>query len=87
MAELLPRGASVRMNHRFRFNQEIGEASLPELVLHWDGDVAGAVEHRTHPFFIGLQGHPELGSDPALLNLWLAFVRAALEKRNVGDFP
>ena len=77
LAALLPRGAAIRVNHRYRVNPEIDSSRLRDVVLHWSGDLVDAVEVPAHPFFMGLQGHPELGCDPALAGLWDGFVRAA----------
>jgi CTP synthase len=80
LGALLPEGAMVRMNHRYRFNPEIDTAAMPAAVWHWSGDILDAVEVPSHPFFIGLQGHPEIGCDPALAALWDGFLRAARGK-------
>jgi CTP synthase len=80
---ILPLGATIRMNHRYCFNRDIGVGHLPQFALHWTGDVLDAIEAKTHPFYIGLQGHPELGTDPALLGVWTAFVEAAIKSHHV----
>jgi CTP synthase len=80
LGALLPEGAALRMNHRYRFNPEIDTAVMPEAGWHWSGDILDAVEVASHPFFIGLQGHPEIGCDPALAGLWDGFLQAAGEK-------
>lgn len=76
LAALLPDGATVRMNHRYHLAPD---ALLPENVrLH--GSVDGpvdAIELSDRRFCLGLQGHPELGCDPALHRLWDEFLRAA----------
>jgi CTP synthase len=80
LGALLPEGARLRMNHRYRFNPEIDTATMPAAVWHWSGDILDAVEVPSHPFLIGLQGHPEIGCDPALAALWDGFLRAAQAK-------
>ena len=76
LAALLTNGAMLRMNHRFHLNPAFG--LLPGLVLHpsTDGTVIDAIEHPARRFFIGFQGHPELGCDAALDRLWDAFLNA-----------
>ena len=76
LAKLLPQGAAIRMNHRYRFNPEIDQSLLPGIVLHRSDDIVDAIEVPAHPFFVGLQGHPELGCDPALTGLWDGFIQA-----------
>lgn len=76
LAELLPLGATLRMNHRYRFNPDVA-VLLADAVLHRSGEIVDAIEAPAHPFFIGLQGHPEFGCDPALFPLWDAFVHVA----------
>ena len=84
LGALLPDGAMLRMNHRYRFNPDIDATRLPA-VLHWNGDIVDAVEVPAHPFFIGLQSHPELGCDPALPRVWDAFVQAAFANVQAGS--
>lgn len=76
---LLPNGATVRMNHRYHL---ASDAVLPEKV-HLHGSVDGpvdAIELSDCRFCLGLQGHPELGCDPALHRLWDGFLRAACHR-------
>jgi CTP synthase len=80
LGALLPQGATLRMNHRYRFNPAIDAGAMPEAIWHWSGDILDAVEVPSHPFFIGLQGHPEIGCDPARAALWDGFLRAAAER-------
>jgi CTP synthase len=76
LAALLPGGARARINHRYRLNPAF--APPARIVLHAAGEdgIVDALEVPEHPFFIGLQGHPELGVDPALDRLWDAFLAA-----------
>lgn len=84
LAAILPLGAAVRMNHRYCFNRDVDVTRLRQFALHWSGNILDAIEAKTHPFYIGLQGHPELGTDPALLDVWTAFVEAAIKSDHVG---
>jgi CTP synthase (UTP-ammonia lyase) len=79
LAELMPKGAAVRLNHRYAMAPD---APLPtEATIHHGPDgIAEAIELTGHPFFIGLQGHPEFGCDPALAVLWDGFLAAACER-------
>ena len=68
-----------RFNHRYRLNVDLQPAlaAVGARVAAWDetGTVADAVEVDPHPFFIGLQSHPELRSHPQLPHpVLLAFV-------------
>lgn len=85
LAALLPQGATVRMNHRFRANPDFCADPNSWFVLHATGEdgIVDAVEVPRHRFFIGLQGHPELGTDPELMRLWDAFLLAAAEHSSV----
>lgn len=78
LATLLPGGATLRMNHRYRLNPEFSGSGAGRSVLHATGEdgIVDAVEVTDHRFFIGLQGHPELGVDPALDQLWDGFLLA-----------
>lgn len=75
LAAVLTEGATIRMNHRYRLEPK----AVPGLTLHTSAEqgITDAIELPGHPFFIGLQGHPELGCDPALDRLWDAFLEAA----------
>ncbi|MHB1304953.1 MAG: glutamine amidotransferase-related protein [Acidiphilium sp.] len=76
LAALLPEGATIRLNHRYALAPD---APVPHAVIHRDTNgIADAIELSGHPFFIGLQGHPEFGCDPALAALWDGFLAAAL---------
>lgn len=77
---MIPRGAFIRMNHRYSFNRDIETKDLPDFAFHWSSQTLDAIEGHTHPFFIGLQGHPELGCDPALMEIWASFVESAVAR-------
>ena len=77
-----------RFNHRYRLNPALAHhfATAGGRVAAWDetGTVADAVEAGRHPFFIGLQGHPELRSRPdaphPLLSAFVAACRRAADR-------
>ncbi|HWK43810.1 MAG TPA: gamma-glutamyl-gamma-aminobutyrate hydrolase family protein [Stellaceae bacterium] len=82
LAGLLSEAMRVRMNYRYHLNPEAVAHGFGGAVLHQTdpSGVVDALELPGHPFFIGLQGHPELGCDPALAVLWDAFLAAAGDK-------
>jgi CTP synthase len=72
----------VRYNHRFvldpALHEPLAAAGLSITGLHADRDLADAIELSGHPFFIGLQGHPELTSRPGTPHpVIAAFLEAA----------
>ncbi|MBR4578316.1 MAG: CTP synthase [Oscillospiraceae bacterium] len=74
---------SERHRHRYEFNNEYREtltkAGLVIGGLSPDGLLVETVELRDHPFYIGVQYHPEFKSRPNRPHpLFLGFVRAAL---------
>lgn len=79
---LLPGSAEeMHYNHRYRFNPQL----LPQLaasgvqVSAQTGDIVEAVSLPAHPFWHGVQGHPELMSRPdAPHPLFTAFLLSAL---------
>ena len=80
LAALLPHGAAVRLNHRYALASAASAALPPAVTLHRDADgIAAAIEHPASAFCIGLQGHPEQGTDPALQGLWNGFLEAAVK--------
>ncbi len=60
--------ATVRCNHRFRLNPDLlpvlERAGLRVAAHDGTGRIADAVELAGHPFYLGMQGHPELASTP-----------------------
>ena len=77
-----------RHRHRYEVNPDylplLAEGGMKVSALSPDGRLAEAVElpHDTHPFFVGVQFHPELQARP--LNphpLFTAFVKAAYESK------
>ena len=86
-AMLVDGAACVRSNHRYVLNTRL----LPGLVAAglrvgaWndDADVVEGIEVPSHPFYMGMQGHPELSSIPGSPHpLCVAFLRAALTRRD-----
>lgn len=67
LAALYGRNHAIeRLNHRYKLNQSelpaLKEGGLTVGAMSDDAVVIDGVECTTHPFFIGLQGHPELSS-------------------------
>ena len=74
---------SERHRHRFEFNNayrdQFGEAGLVPGGLHPELDLVEIVEIPSHPFFIGVQFHPEFKSSPLSPHpIFRGFVAAAL---------
>jgi CTP synthase len=72
----------LRYNHRYRLNASLYPVldTVKVDVCAWDADglIADAIEARAHPFYIGMQGHPELTSAAGRPHpLLTAFLRAA----------
>ncbi|SEF15537.1 Glutamine amidotransferase class-I [Rhizobiales bacterium GAS191] len=63
---ILGREARIRCNHRFRLNPELRlileNAGLRISAHDGSGRIAEAIELTGHPFYLGMQGHPELSS-------------------------
>jgi CTP synthase len=77
---------SERHRHRYEFNNAYREACAAKgLVfsgLSPDGDLVEIIELRSHPWFIGVQFHPEFKSRPFDCHpLFKGFIRAALQRR------
>lgn len=75
---------SERHRHRYELNNdfraELGAAGLTVSGASPDGRLAEAVEITGHPFYIGVQYHPEFKSRPNRPHpLFLGFLRAAQE--------
>jgi CTP synthase len=72
-----------RHRHRYEFNNEHREAlELAGLVISGespDGNLVEMIEIENHPFFIGVQFHPEFQSRPLTPHpLFVTFIRAAI---------
>jgi len=75
-----------RHHHRREFNnlyrEQLSEAGMIISGTSPDGQLVEAVELADHPWFVGVQFHPEFKSRPTLPHpLFVAFVEAALEHR------
>ncbi len=77
---------SERHRHRYEFNDEyleqIEAAGMKATGKNPDTGLVEIVELPSHPFFIGVQFHPELKSTPEHPQpIFVAFVKAAKERR------
>ncbi|MGI4857930.1 MAG: glutamine amidotransferase-related protein [Janthinobacterium lividum] len=84
LAALLAGRHGLRYNHRYRFNPALHAAltaaGVDVAARDRTGAIVDAIEARGHPFFIGMQGHPEQSSKRSRPHpLLLAFVEAARE--------
>ena len=75
-----------RHRHRYEFNNryrgKLEERGLKVTGVYSDMDLVEIVELPDHPWFVGVQFHPELRSRPANPHpLFKGFVRAAVEER------
>jgi CTP synthase len=77
-----------RHRHRYEFNnkylEQMEEAGLKATGVNPDSNLVEVVELKDHPWFVGVQYHPELKS--TVLNphpLFVKFVEAALENKRV----
>ncbi len=76
-----------RHRHRYEVNvdykQTLEEAGLVFSGMSPDGNLPEIVENPNHPWFIGVQFHPEFKSRPFEVHpLFKDFIRASLEKRD-----
>lgn len=83
---------SERHRHRYEVNNEyvptLEAAGLVFSATSPDGSLMEAMElpHDTHPFFVGVQFHPELTARPLTPHpLFNGFVRAAYTRRNAAS--
>lgn len=77
---------SERHRHRFEvninFKDKLEKAGLTFSGLSPDGKLPEIVEIKNHPFFIGVQFHPELKSKPfAAHPLFVSFVESAIKNK------
>ena len=75
---------SERHRHRYEFNNDfrasLADAGLTLSGLSPDGSIVETVELPDHPFFVGVQFHPEFKSRPNKPHpLFLGFIEAALK--------
>jgi CTP synthase len=78
---------SERHRHRFEFNNHYREAlekaGLALSGLSPDNSLVEIIELKDHPWFIGVQFHPEFKSTPRKAHpLFKSFVEAAIEQRD-----
>lgn len=76
-----------RHRHRYEFNNEyrekMEENGLKVAGLSPDGTLVEMVELEDHPWFIGVQFHPEFKSRPTKAHpLFKGFIKAGIEKSN-----
>ncbi len=76
---------SERHRHRYevdvKYRKQIEDAGLKFAGMSPDGQLPETVEYEDHPWFIGVQYHPELKSKPfAPHPLFTSFVEAAIKK-------
>lgn len=91
LAGLISEDAVIRCNHRFRLNPNlVGDLEAHGLQVaarSVDGAVVDAIEMVDHPFYMGMQGHPELSSRPGAPHpLIVAFLQAALLKQSQAAY-
>jgi CTP synthase len=79
-----------RHRHRYEFNNkyldQMEEAGMKAVGFNPDSGLVEVVELKEHPWFIGVQYHPELRS--TVLNphpLFVKFIGAAMEQKTVGS--
>jgi CTP synthase len=80
------RRISERHRHRYEFNNAYRELFMSKGMvfsgLSPEGDLVEIIELRNHPWFIGVQFHPEFKSRPFDCHpLFKGFIRAALQRR------
>ena len=76
---------SERHRHRYEVNinyiEQLEENGLKFSGLSPDGALPEIVEYEDHPWFIGVQFHPELKSKPFDPHpLFVSFIEAAIEQ-------
>jgi CTP synthase len=78
---------SERHRHRYEvnisFKKQLEEKGLIFSGMSPDGNLTEIIELKNHPFFIGVQFHPELKSKPFLAHpLFVEFVKSAINYKN-----
>jgi len=78
--------ASERHRHRYEFNNAYRETFMAKGMVFSgvspDGKLVEIIELRDHPWFVGVQFHPEFKSRPFDAHpLFRGFIRAALQRR------
>ncbi|MTH33796.1 CTP synthase [Paracoccus limosus] len=77
-----------RHRHRYevdaKYREQLEKAGLTFSGMSPDGRLPEAIEYRDHPWFIGVQSHPELKSKPfEPAPLFAGFVHAAMENERL----
>ena len=77
---------SERHRHRYEFENHYQEQFIENGVvfsgINPDNDLVEAIEVAEHPWFVGVQFHPEFKSRPTKpAPLFAAFIKACLEKK------
>ena len=78
---------SERHRHRFEFNnvykEQLESAGLVIAGMNPDRNLVEIVENPEHPWFVGVQFHPEFQSKPRKAHpLFADFIAAALSRQN-----
>jgi len=78
---------SERHRHRYEFNNDyreaVDKAGLKIVGLNPESDLVEIVELENHPFFVGVQFHPEFKSRPMKPHpLFRDFVKASLKRHD-----
>ncbi len=78
---------SERHRHRYEVNinykEKLQKAGLDFSGMSPDGKLTEIIEIKNHPFFIGVQFHPELKSKPfAAHPLFVSFIESAIKNKN-----
>lgn len=81
---------SERHRHRYEFNnlylEQIEQAGMIASGLNPDSNLVEAIELIDHPWFVGVQYHPELKSTVMTPHpLFIRFVKAAMENKEQGS--
>jgi CTP synthase len=77
---------SERHRHRYEFNNtyraDIEKAGLMVSGVNVERDLVEIVELTNHPFFVGVQFHPEFKSRPLSPHpLFLGLIKAGIQKK------
>lgn len=80
---------SERHRHRWEFNnrylEAFQQAGMQASGVNPGSGLVEVIELKDHPFFIGVQYHPELKSTVENPHpIFVHFIRAALERRNLA---
>jgi CTP synthase len=78
---------SERHRHRYEFNnkyrEEFSKQGMVFAGLSPDRNLVEIIELKNHPWFVGVQFHPEFKSKPIKAHpLFRGFIKAALEGRD-----